>query len=198
MRLALMWTGGFMDAARHWNGRGQGYQPPSGTDVVSLPPGEGFAMLASPDAQWPEPTPRAAHAKFKGYRFWDSAGSPEFLYQVNGSVNVVHRSTGATTDDGKLSLQRTVSLTGKPSDGTQLNFRVASGEVAIEKNTTYLTANGQRITITGAMPALHGSNLVIPIDLSTGAATFNIEYAWLSNSSDTSNSNDGKTETNPQ
>ena len=31
MRLAPIWQGAFIDAARHWSGRGEGYQPRSGT-----------------------------------------------------------------------------------------------------------------------------------------------------------------------
>ncbi|MCB1096872.1 MAG: hypothetical protein KDN22_14960 [Verrucomicrobiae bacterium] len=186
VRLALMWTGDFMDAARHWNGRGQGYQPPSGKDVIPLPPGEGFATLASPDAPWPEPAPRAVDSRFKGYRFWDPNGNPEFLYQINGSVDVVDRCVPVTGDDGQLSLQRTITLQGKP-EAPQLYFRVATGQIASEKNSTYLTAAGQRISITGADSTLQGGNLIIPVAFSDSSASFGITYQWLS-----------KTETTPQ
>ena len=36
-RLAMLWYGAFMDPSRHWNGRGQGYQPPLGDNVLKCP-----------------------------------------------------------------------------------------------------------------------------------------------------------------
>ena len=39
MRLALIWHGAFIDAARHWTGRGVGFETPLGDDVLPLPNG---------------------------------------------------------------------------------------------------------------------------------------------------------------
>ena len=50
MRLAMIWQGDFIDGARHWNGRGQGYQPPAGDAVVNLPEGVAIAALESAEA----------------------------------------------------------------------------------------------------------------------------------------------------
>ena len=36
MRLAMIWRGSFMDASRHWTGRGQGFEPPLGDDIITL------------------------------------------------------------------------------------------------------------------------------------------------------------------
>ena len=49
LRIALIWQGGFMDASRHWTGRGEGFQPPMGDNVVALPAGAPFATLPSHD-----------------------------------------------------------------------------------------------------------------------------------------------------
>src|SRR4029079_11158869 len=39
MRIALLWQGRFMDASRHWSGRGEGFQPPAGEKVLQLAAG---------------------------------------------------------------------------------------------------------------------------------------------------------------
>ena len=45
MRIALLWRGEYIDAARHWNGRGQGFQPPLAEEVSKGAPGVPFAAL---------------------------------------------------------------------------------------------------------------------------------------------------------
>src|SRR5205085_5023930 len=52
LRLAMVWKGGFIDAARHWTDRGAGFEGPLGDDVLSLPAGASFAVLPKPDAAW--------------------------------------------------------------------------------------------------------------------------------------------------
>ena len=58
LRLALIWKGGFIDAARHWTDRGAGAEGPLGDDILQLPPGPGFAVLPKTDAPWPTANPR--------------------------------------------------------------------------------------------------------------------------------------------
>ena len=66
MRLAMIWQGDFIDGARHWNGRGQGYQPPAGDAVVNLPEGVAIAALESADAEWPRAEYRTKDLRFRG------------------------------------------------------------------------------------------------------------------------------------
>jgi len=61
----LLWTGDFIDGARHWIDRGQGNQPPAGEKLVSL---SGSRTL-----------PEGAH--FRGYKL-DPAGNPTFSVQL--------------------------------------------------------------------------------------------------------------------
>ena len=180
VRLALMWTGDFIDAARHWSGRGQGNQPPAGDNIVAAPPGEGFALLDAPTSAWPEPTPRAINTRFTGYRLWDKAGSPEFLYRVADTIDVVDRCVGVASHGGKRSLQRQLTIKGATKNGKHLCMRIASGEIAAEKDSSYLSAAGQLITITGAESTLNGHDLIVPVNLSSGNTTFTITYDWLS------------------
>ena len=68
LRLALIWQGGFIDAAKHWTDRGDGFEGPLGDDVLSLPVGASFAVLGKTDAPWPTGNPKDAGYKFLGYR----------------------------------------------------------------------------------------------------------------------------------
>ena len=64
MGIALLWHGSFMDAGRHWTGRGQGFQPPLGDNVLSLGQSPTIAVLESRDATWP-----SGEMKKQGYQF---------------------------------------------------------------------------------------------------------------------------------
>ncbi|HEU5118937.1 MAG TPA: c-type cytochrome, partial [Isosphaeraceae bacterium] len=44
--VAMVWQGAFMDAARHWTGRGDGFQPPMGRNILHLPEGPSLANLS--------------------------------------------------------------------------------------------------------------------------------------------------------
>src|SRR4029434_787499 len=52
MRLALLWQGAFIDAAKHWTDRGAGHEGPLGDNIQQLPAGAPFAVLAAADASW--------------------------------------------------------------------------------------------------------------------------------------------------
>ena len=56
LRLALIWQGAFIDASKHWVGRGVGYEGPLGDNILALPAGPGFAPLASESLEWPKKT----------------------------------------------------------------------------------------------------------------------------------------------
>lgn len=65
----LIWTGAFMDGARHWTERGQGDQPPAGENVVKL-----SGSIAFPKG-----------ARFRGYKL-DPAGNPTFSVQIGNQT----------------------------------------------------------------------------------------------------------------
>ena len=89
MRIALIWQGDFIDAKRHWNGRGQGFQPPSGQSIISGTPGVPFAVINSPSDPWPKTYLRKDNAQlppikngyfFKGYQLSGKSRMPIFNY----------------------------------------------------------------------------------------------------------------------
>lgn len=65
----LVWTGDFMDAGRHWTGRGQGNQPPSGTEVTKLTQSRFLS----------------ADARFKGYSL-DENDNPTFSVLIGEQI----------------------------------------------------------------------------------------------------------------
>jgi mono/diheme cytochrome c family protein len=83
MRLALLWQGAFIDAARHWTDRGAGFEGPMGDNILALPAGVNFATLARVDAAWPTTAAKEMGYKFKGYKLTVD-DRPTFLYTVNG------------------------------------------------------------------------------------------------------------------
>ena len=69
-----------MDASKHWNGRGQGYQPPLGDNVLRLEPRPILAVLEDAEEPWPTGAPRESGYRFRGYRLGEKL-KPVFRYQ---------------------------------------------------------------------------------------------------------------------
>lgn len=86
----LVWAGDFMDAGRHWTGRGQGNQPPASDSVFTLTKGRHL----------PE------GALFKGYSL-DKQGNPTFKVSIGQALLSDSWKPGKTG-----TLVRTLSLTG--------------------------------------------------------------------------------------
>lgn len=85
LRLALLWTGRFMDASRHWSGRGQGFQPPAGDKILTFSDGPSWAALDSPEADWPTESAKQLGQRFLGYRLTPDQ-RPTFRYRVGDAL----------------------------------------------------------------------------------------------------------------
>ena len=131
MRLALVWQGAFIDAARHWNGRGQGFQPPLGYNVYQCAEGVPFAHLASSDTPWPDTARKKSQQQpdngyvFKGYRLEGKGRYPEFRYLFEGAPVTDHCTPVSALQSQASRLVRTINLTGTRAD---LYFRAARGD----------------------------------------------------------------------
>lgn len=179
LRLALIWQGQFIDASRHWNGRGQGYEPPAGDKVKSLVAGIPVATLNSGDAAWPDESARDLPGyQFKGYRLTGEQ-RPTFLYEVDGlTIEDFPNPVESATD---VSLVRRFMIGGQASDNTFL--RVAAGKIRREGD-TFALDDGLTITVREAEKVLpsvrevNGSNeLLIPLG-GSDSRTIVIEYKW--------------------
>ncbi len=175
MNLAVIWRGAFIDASKHWNSRGGGYQSPMGYDAVQPATGEPFAILSSPDTPWPPMQERAPGYAWKGYRL-DEKRFPTFMYEWNG-VQVQDRSQAAPDK-----LTRTLKLTGPMPEGAHL--RLATGKIT-PKDGSFLVEGGKldlagrayenKILITASGARVSGPNLLLPIK---SATDLTITYAW--------------------
>jgi hypothetical protein len=187
MNLAEVWRGAFMDAGRHWSGRGSGAQAPSGFDFIK-PTGDlsrPFAVLQSTSEEWPKANEkeRPTGLNWKGYTL-DAKRFPTFLYEWN-DVQVSDRfdvEGDAVKGAGKL--MRTIKLTGKiPANAY---FRAATGTNIQPADGGFLVSNGRinlggresentfRIIVDGAQIA--DRNLLVP-----ARAEIKIIYSWPTN-----------------
>jgi len=188
MNVALVWRGAFMDAARHWTGRGGGAQLPLGYDIFSPATGEPLAVLASPEEAWPEykaltveyTNPengqkealplayRAPDYQWKGYRL-DARRFPTFCYEWNG-VRVEDRCD--VTGDGKTKeglLIRTIKLTGDIPPNTYL--RVATGGNILGRDGIFNVDNKFVVQVEGALQTQ--KQIIVP-----AKAEMKITYGW--------------------
>lgn len=134
LRLALIWQGAFIDAARHSTDRGVGYEPPPGERLFRLPEGDAFAALPTAVAIWPSGAHRSERGKFLGYRL-DDKRRPSFRYQVDGVA--IDDFPLVRTEGVDFILERTFKITGRPSSGT-LWFRAAEGAIQDSGNGEYV------------------------------------------------------------
>ncbi len=83
--LNTLWRGDFIDASRHWNGRGQGRTTPIGNGVTPLETRTPIVIGDSVNLRWPSEDGRAQGYRFKGYRL-NAAGQPTFRYLIGGAM----------------------------------------------------------------------------------------------------------------
>jgi hypothetical protein len=180
LRLALVWQGAFMDAARHWSGRGEGFEPPAGDDVLHLPAGVAFAFLAKEGDPWPtKPGRELAGYKFRGYRLTKDQ-RPTFLYTVGGVR--VEDFPNAVAGKPSPSIRRTLTLTAeKGAEG--LWFRAAVGSKIEAKGGWFVIDDEWKVHIgAGAAPRVRRTGgqqeLLVPVRFSNGRAKIVEEFSW--------------------
>ena len=179
LRLAMIWHNGFMDAARHWNGRGQGYEPPLGDNVVKLADGVPFASLPSAAEAWPKAKAKEAGYQFGGYTLGEKR-RPTFLYSMNGIQ--IEDEPSPKGEAGAFVLQRKFTLTSNAAVA-DLNYRAAVGDKIEPVSGGYKVNDGLIIRVTSGQTAVvrqsNGkSELLIPITFAGGKANLTLEYDW--------------------
>jgi hypothetical protein len=182
MRLAMIWHGAFIDASRHWNGRGVGNEHPLGDDVLQLPAGQPLAQLGSVNDPWPEGAARDNGFRFRGYQL-DAAQRPAFRYEVSGLMIDDAPTPVVVPDEKYPQFRRKLTVSG-PSSGAKWYFRAAVGE------TIEATAAGEyRIddlwtlqTAGSDAPVIRDSRgkkeLLLPLPLTGQPATLTLNYQW--------------------
>jgi hypothetical protein len=181
LRLALIWQGSYIDAKRHRSGRGEGSEPPAGTNIVKFAEGVQFARLASPEAAWPKQTAKELGYQFRGYHL-SADQRPTFLYDL-GAVRVEDLPNPVATITA-TTLGRTMTLKAAAAvDG--LYFRAALADKIVAGNDGWFTIDGilrMRLEAGAAKPVIRKQGnqmeLVVPVKFDGGQAKVVQEFAW--------------------
>ncbi len=173
-RLAIAWRGGYIDAKRHWTGRGQGYQPPSAKTTAIAPGVQSLAVLDDVAAEWPSddfvknsksrkysgPERTASGYTFGGYEL-NAKRQPTFLWSWR-DIEV----TDFISPSASGELKREITLKGKaPSSGSLLYYLGQQG-------------SGLQVQLEGAELVTTGKDNRAKIDLSSGQATLVVHYTF--------------------
>lgn len=179
--LALIWHGKFIDAAKHRQDRGAGYEGPLGDDIVNLVKGAPFASLSSLETPWPGESGKAAGYRMRGYHL-DAKQRPAFRYQF-GDVQVEDFPI-AVAHEPEPVLRRTLTLKSeKPIP--PLWFRAATG-ARIERVEQGFRVDGAltlRFEVPGqAQPIIRQSSgkqeLLVPVQVNGVEARLVEEIVW--------------------
>ena len=178
MRLAMIWHGEFIDGARHWIGRGQGFQPPAGSDVIRLPEGVVITELEEADSVWPGSEYRTKELDFKGYVL-DKFQRPTFKYSREG-VSITDKSIPVASAFAEKPgmILRTLKFLGKQTS-PNLYLRLAQGN--FEKEKDIFSNSDLSISVKGGEVFAERGEIRVPIEFSGGKSELKITYSWGSN-----------------
>jgi len=177
--LALIWQDRFIDASKHWVGRGPGNQTPLGGNPLAFEKVAPVAVLPDATASWPSESPRDRGYRFLGYRL-DDVGRPTFRYTLPGAAvqDKFVPVSGAITS----SLAREILIEPSAPLGDQLlYFRAARGDIKPESDGQYrlnqsivilLDTNGAEVVMRESDGE---SELLVPVK---GKTTIRQQMIW--------------------
>jgi len=180
LRLAMIWHGSFIDANRHWNGRGVGFEPPLGDNILKFAEGATVATLADGNAPWPQKSPKELEYQFRGYRLGHKR-QPTFLYDI-GSTRVEDNVTPYGESDVFV-FRRTLTLkNGKPEGN--LWYRAAVGNKIEQTGDGAFTVDDKlSLRLSSAeKPIVREQSgrkeLLVPLRFENGQAQVVQDYEW--------------------
>ena len=178
LRIALLWHGAFMDASKHWLGRGQGFQSPLGDNILKLPSGVSFAVLGGAEAAWPSKSAKQLGYEFRGYRL-DDARRPTFLYDIEAAR--IEDTLVPDSKDQFTSITRTLKITAS-SPISNMWYRAAVGNSIEPAEDGWYTIDGNWKVRLDSIAKIRKSadkvELLVPIRFTNTRATIVQEYAW--------------------
>lgn len=194
LRLALAWRGNFMDASRHWTGRGVGFESPLGDGVFTPDAGtplaefSSFAALRS--AAWPTGSLREARGPVAGYRFQgyrlDATGTPTFGWRWGDRDVQDHvmpaMFAGISGRPPKLpGLRRTITVSGPAMSAAACRIAVGKS-IEVEAEGWYLIDKTWRVRAAGGeviqCDAAGSFELRVPLVWHQGKAVMVEELTW--------------------
>lgn len=173
LRLASIWTGGFIEASSLWRGQGAGQARLLGKDAVMFPPGPAFAVLDSSNTRWPtNDTAAFQGSAFEGYTL-DALERPTFRYKI-GNIEVEDHFIDAKLDGQKPYFTRTINLR-RDTLPQDLYFRIAVDKrIQARSEREYEVGGGLILRLSEAGIVRDNNNakeLLVPVSRS-----FTIEY----------------------
>ena len=180
VRLAKVWRGRFFDHSGVESGRTDRFLKPLGEDILDLPPGPAFALLASPLDPWPlvEKTSRNTGGSFQGYAL-DAQGCPTFRYQLSDAT--IREKSEPLLFPGGTILKR--SFTIERNGQSPLYFLAAQGQSITDEGDLTFGVDQSRIKLSGSptpRPIFRtvdsGRQLLVPITQANSTLTQTIEW----------------------
>jgi mono/diheme cytochrome c family protein len=181
MRLAMIWHGAFIDASRHWTGRGVGFEGPLGDHVLPLANGAPLATLPSLVDSWPANTPGEIGYRFLGYRL-DPAGNPTFRYRW-GETTVEDTILPEPIEGQQFpGLSRELKVSGSPPENAWFRAAVAKtiepqgeGRYLIDGYWTLTVESTSEPTV---RPSGEAKELLIPLGAGSSSQSVRLSYRW--------------------
>lgn len=177
---ALIWHGQFIDASKHWTGRGNGFQPPLGDHVLALDARPAFAVLDNASTPWPDTTDIA----FRGYHF-DHNRRPIFRYRFAALSIEDHPEPLIDGTHPEPGWRRTVTVMSDSSGETAtVWFRAAAGQsIQPQDDGSYVVNDSLRLRIQSDVEPVartidNRAELLIPVKLIGGKTTFVVDMIW--------------------
>lgn len=180
VRLARTWRGSFINAQGTWQGRAGQLESPDSMDVIDMPLGAPFAVLADPAAPWPPGQGREASWRMIGSRR-DAERRPQFRYRGPGLEIEESPLPGSFGDrDGltrRFSIRRIID-DGSPTGGGAW-MRALVADSIEERDGWYHGADGVRVRVRGGRPRVRttedGSELLVEVTAGTVAQNVEME-----------------------
>jgi hypothetical protein len=179
LRLAMLWHGGFIDANRHWNGRGAGFEGPLGDNILRLPDGTPLAVLESKETEWPKTPSRENGYQFRGYKLGEKM-RPTFLYSAGGvAVEDEPRPLG---EQDVFVMQRTLTFTAEKPPANLWFRALTAGKIEDAGNGSY-KIDGKwtlRVNARGMSTVRQQgeAELLVPVIFDNNKAQIQITYDW--------------------
>ncbi|MGB1937558.1 MAG: PA14 domain-containing protein [Akkermansiaceae bacterium] len=177
LAVELLWQERFYDGGRHWTARGQGNEPPAGTQIVKLTSQPAWGILESPTAPWQPANEDNIKRRFRGYQLGEN-DRPTFNYEV-GLLKV---SDLPNPDFSSKGITRTLSID-VPASGApeNLHLLICNGlEIkAADSANTYRLGNNMQVEISSNSSALvRSKELILPLNLKPGNNLITLRYQW--------------------
>jgi hypothetical protein len=153
----VIWKGKFINAGKHWTGRGQGTQIPLSNDVVKL--GQGVA--------WSE-AGKDLQMKLIGYTM-DKLGNPTFNYKAVDKEIIFSEHY----IPNEKNLTRVITI--NASQDHALRLRLAKGQFALSGQSAVIN---EKLTISASPLSTENGELTSSVDVKKGTQTFKVIYSW--------------------